>query len=1013
MQRNTTFPLLLVCFFLSGLAGLIYQTAWTREFAFVFGTSNLAVATVLAAYMAGLAAGAAVAARYSHRITRPVLAYGLLELGVGISALGVPFAINGSQALHVALLGGQAELSSAGGFSSAIFYMVCSFVILMVPTAMMGATLPLLVRYSVQSEDEIGSKIGLLYSINTAGAVVGTIIAAFLLLPTLGLRQTIYVAAGFNGLVFLAAWALARSVAGQTAPAEVHETRDAPALGKSKWILPLIFGSGLVSFTYEVLWVRLLEHMLGGSVYAFSTMLASFLAGIALGSAVASRLGTTRERAALGFAVSQLGVAGLSLAAFLAVDQIPSLTGVLRSGGYSKFFADWAASSLTLFPGAVLIGATFPFAVRVLARGEADAGPASARVYAANTLGSVVGSIAAGFYIIPLLGYAGTLAACVALNLLLAMATAYALIDQHGRRLQIAAVSGLVALAIIQPEPPWKILRYSELAHFSNTKDPISYLGIGRAATVLLLEQPVQWLLRTNGNPEGRITRPGIPHEHGQVARWLTGLPSMARPEAKTMLVVGFGAGLALETVPSLIEEIDVIELETEVIEANRSVADLRWKDPLKDPRITVHTDDARSALILTTKRFDAIVSQPSHPWTAGASHLYTQEFFELAKDHLEPEGVFVQWIGLQFVDEALFRTLLATLAVVYEHVQVYNPTGSAGVLFLASDAPFDTANAAAKAVAKAPETFVPLHVTTAEDVLSSLLLGEEGVRELALGAEINRDDYNILQLRSPRIRDRDRLASQLRKLTDPHDPLPALAHAELDLFYLMSQLSPIRGEQLAETLENPLDQEVAGAVRNITARKRESARKILDAVLVQEPRHLHARAARLGLSKYALGHGTNPEGFVAAPYDETEQVVLRGWSASVAEDWETLRTLEPRFAAIPRTHPLAGEAVRLRAEWRIASGEPSLGLEAATIIDRAFRIANWFDSTLLRAEASLVAGDHLAALDSLSKTNRRFLANRTASKSFVKRARRVLHEIPRDPKLATLRVRVDRLFGE
>ena len=277
-----------------------------------------------------------------------------------------------------------------------------------------------------------------------------------MLLPTLGLRQTIYVAAGFNGLVFLAAWALARSVAGQTAPAEVHETRDAPALGKSKWILPLIFGSGLVSFTYEVLWVRLLEHMLGGSVYAFSTMLASFLAGIALGSAVASRLGTTRERAALGFAVSQLGVAGLSLAAFLAVDQIPSLTGVLRSGGYSKFFADWAASSLTLFPGAVLIGATFPFAVRVLARGEADAGPASARVYAANTLGSVVGSIAAGFYIIPLLGYAGTLAACVALNLLLAMATAYALIDQHGRRLQIAAVSGLVALAIIQPEPPWK-----------------------------------------------------------------------------------------------------------------------------------------------------------------------------------------------------------------------------------------------------------------------------------------------------------------------------------------------------------------------------------------------------------------------------------------------------------------------------------------------------------------------------------------------------------------------------
>ena len=145
MQRNANFSLLLVCFFLSGLAGLIYQTAWTREFAFVFGTSNLAVATVLAAYMAGLAAGAAAAARLAHLVTRPLLTYGVLELGVGLTALGVPLAIHGSQAMYVSLFGGQPELPEAGGLSSALFYMVCSFAILMIPTAMMGATLPLLV----------------------------------------------------------------------------------------------------------------------------------------------------------------------------------------------------------------------------------------------------------------------------------------------------------------------------------------------------------------------------------------------------------------------------------------------------------------------------------------------------------------------------------------------------------------------------------------------------------------------------------------------------------------------------------------------------------------------------------------------------------------------------------------------------------------------------------------------------------------------------------------------------
>jgi spermidine synthase len=1012
MQRNATFYLLLVCFFLSGLAGLIYQTAWTREFAFVFGTSNLAVATVLAAYMAGLAAGAAVAARFAHRITRPLLTYGLLELGVGLSALCVPLAIHGSKALHVALLGGQAELSSSGGLSTALFYMVCSFAILMVPTAMMGATLPLLVRYSVRDDADIGSKIGLLYSINTLGAVAGTIIAAFALLPNLGLRQTIYVAAGFNALVFLAAWALSRSAGGEFSSEPAAASSPLPAAGKARWILPLVFASGLVSFTYEVLWVRLLEHMLGSSVYAFSTMLASFLAGIAIGAALAARLGSTRERAALGFAIAQIGIAGLSLAAFSAVDWIPTVTESIRSSGYSKLLADWAASTLTLFPAAVLIGATFPFAVRVLARDESEAGPVSARVYAANTLGSVVGSISAGFFVIPALGYAGTLSACVAVNLILAIATAFALVERHARGLQIAAAVGLMGLVILPLDQPWKMLRYSALAHSANQLDSVRYLGVGRAATVLLLETPTQWLLRTNGNPEGRISRPGIPRHRGLVARWLGGLPSLARPEAKSLLMVGFGGGLALETVPSLIERIDVIELEPEVIEANRSIADARWRDPLQDPRLRVHLADARSALSLTNKRFGAIVSQPSHPWSAGSSHLYTQEFFELVDQHLEPDGVFVQWIGLSFVDEPLFRTLLATLTAVFEHVQVYNPAGSLGVLFLASNAPFDISNSAARAIAKAPDDFRHLHVFSREDVLSSLILGEQGVRDLALGAEVNRDDYNIVQLRSPRAVNNP-IGAQIHELIQLHDPLIELSHDGLDVFYLMRMLNQRRSEEFAQTLDNPLDVEVAGAIRNAAAFKSATARKALDAVLVEDPRHLQARSARLALSKYAIGHGADAADFVEMPLDVTEQALVTGWIAEVAEDWETLRALDAALAAIPRQHPLASPAARMRSLWRIMSDDAQLGEEARQIIDRTYRIARWFDLPLLRAQASLVAGDNLAALDSLSAIHPRQIANLSVNKRMVRRARSILRKIPRDSELETLRIQIDRLLGE
>ena len=169
MLRDRSFFWLLCCFFLSGLAALIYETAWTHEFAFVFGTSELAVATVLAAYMGGLAAGAALAGRYGPRLSRPVLAYGLLELGIAIAALAVPLGIAASRWLYVALFGSQEVLPDAGGLTTALFYLACSFLILLVPTAMMGATLPLLVRHSVRSDREIGRRIGVLYAIEHRG----------------------------------------------------------------------------------------------------------------------------------------------------------------------------------------------------------------------------------------------------------------------------------------------------------------------------------------------------------------------------------------------------------------------------------------------------------------------------------------------------------------------------------------------------------------------------------------------------------------------------------------------------------------------------------------------------------------------------------------------------------------------------------------------------------------------------------------------------------------------------
>ncbi|MEM9208724.1 MAG: fused MFS/spermidine synthase, partial [Pseudomonadota bacterium] len=281
------------CFVLSGFAALLYQTAWMRQFSLVFGTSELAVAAVLSAYMGGLATGAAVAARWVGRVQRPVLVYGILEAGIALTALAVPWLLQGIHALYVSVFGGQPEPVDASGLGQSVFYLAAAFIVLMLPTSFMGATLPLLTKYAVHSDEQVGPRVGILYATNTLGAVGGTVVAGFLLLPALGLLGTVYVGIGINLLVFVIAAMLARTAAAvpdssATDALDIELTAQT-GFARRRLILPLMLLSGANAFVYEVLWTRLLGHVLGGSVAAFATMLASFLAGITLGSAIASR----------------------------------------------------------------------------------------------------------------------------------------------------------------------------------------------------------------------------------------------------------------------------------------------------------------------------------------------------------------------------------------------------------------------------------------------------------------------------------------------------------------------------------------------------------------------------------------------------------------------------------------------------------------------------------------------------------------------------------------------------
>ena len=1013
MSRDPSFPLLLLCFFLSGLAALVYETAWTREFALVFGTSELAVATVLAAYMGGLAAGAALAGRLAPRISRPLWAYGLLELGIALAALAVPFAIGASRALYVALFGGQGALADAtGGNATAVFYLVCSFLILLAPTGMMGATLPLLARHAVLEEDQLGRRIGLLYGINTAGAVAGTLIAAYVLLPDLGLRATIGVAAAVNAGVFCGAWALARRAAPVRGAVESAST--SPDTASATWILPLVFVSGGVSFSYEVLWVRLLAHVVGGSTQAFATMLASFLGGIALGSTFASRFASSRRGAALGFALAQIGVAALSLAAFAVVDRIPEASRLLQERGLSRSLVDAVSCMLTLFPAALCIGATFPFAVRVFARRSEDAGPASARVYAASTLGSIVGAVGAGFALVPGLGFAGAVAACAAVNLALAAAAALLAdrrrtaerADPRRPALVVAAVAGGFALVLAPPATPWSMLRTTPASGRSEA-GTLEYFAVGRTASVLLIDRVLSWRLWTNGLPEASIQRPGIWPHRQVLTRWLSALPVLARPETRTLLVVGLGGGAALELVPATVERIDVVEIEPEVIEANRAVAERRWRDPLADPRVHLHVNDARNALLLATREFDGIVSQPSHPWTGGAAHLYTQEFFELVRSRLSPHGVFVQWIGLEFVDAELFRSLLAALDAVFPNVRVYAPRKH-GVLFLASRTSLDVERSAPRALRAAPGAFAALGIRSPEQVSAQLVLDETGVRALAQGAAPNRDGHNRLRSGSARLGPRS-LSMTFGTLVAPHDPLLASRPPDEDFLFLLRNLDPARARRVADALADPLERKVARALTGMAAGAREGPRALLLEALAEAPRHEEARAALLRLSVRRVERGDG-ERLLEPPLSDAERAVTAGWRARELDDGgEALRALEPSLAEVPLRHPLQIEATRLRIRWRLRSGEPERVREAIALADESLGWSPDPASLLLRAQAYVAAEEHAAVLDTLELVGARLDRSSSVSAAYLLHARELLRATPRRPELAWLRGRAER----
>jgi spermidine synthase len=701
VRRSVPLVPLLILFMLSGASALVYQVLWMRLLALVFGVTVHAASTVLAAFMAGLAFGSAFAGRVADRIHRPLRAFAIAEALVAIAALATPLMLAAVELLYVRLHG---ALSGVPGFVTLV-RLTLSFAVLIVPTTLMGATLPLVVKSALGRDTILGRQVSLLYAVNTGGAILGALIAGVWLVPQLGIAWSFRIGALTNLAIAAGALVLSRTHQPALAPAPASEgpllTRPAGAAAavdsrstRIRRLVLLTFAvSGFASFALEIVWFRLLVVLLRPTTYAFTVMLATVLAGIALGSWISTPFTRRERRSSVAFlATIELLLALTALASAVVVGQAGAVyawAAPFFANGSLAYFGPMAITSMAaILPPALLMGVAFPVGIAIWA-GDVDERHAGERVgfiYSVNVGGAVAGSLLTGFVLLPLLGSRATLLAISALVL----GTGLLLLTQvkHRVRALVGGVTAAVvfaAIAALSPNPVSQLLlsRYPAETPVWQEEDAHATVSILRR-TSRFAPAPVHRLY-INGMHQAS-DEPGMVAYH----RIIGTLPLAIHPDPRKALVIGSGGGATPGAVAAFDNSllVDVVELSAAVVEATRRFGHINF-DLLTRPNVTVRVDDGRNHMLLTGERYDVITADVILPVHAGAGNLYSQQYYRLMRRVLTNRGIALQWIGSG--TETEYKLILRTFLSVFPHTTLWEGgsllVGSSRPLVLDPDA--------------------------------------------------------------------------------------------------------------------------------------------------------------------------------------------------------------------------------------------------------------------------------------------------------------------------------------
>ena len=653
----------------SGCAALIYEIVWFQMLELVLGSSFVSLGILLGTFMGGMCLGSLLLPQTVSTRWHPLRVYAAIEIAIGCIGIALVLGISEISSLYaVSALQGFAGILQRGGYCA---------VLLMPPTILMGAALPCLARLARATPDGM-SWLGSLYASNIVGGIIGCVLAGFYLLRLYDMPTATYFAASVNGTVALVSVTLAFATLYVASGADSTENAvRIPKLQISRlWPVYLTIAlSGMTALGAEVVWTRLLSLLFGPSVYTFSIILAVFLLGLGLGSAAASRCARRIKNAAAALGACQfLLVVAIAWSAFMIAAVIPfwPIDRAMAPSPWVNYQLDVLRCAWAALPAAFLWGASFPFALAAASSGQEDAGWIVGAVYASNTVGAIVGSLSVGMVLIAWLGTQQVERLLIALSFCggLLMLTPLARSLPHvfpaesnsttNKAVMTAGALVVASLLIyVVPRTPAQLIAYGrDFLRFNNISK-VLFLGEGVTSSIAVTELASKARQFHIG---GKVVASTLPADL-RVERMLGHLSALLHPHPRSVLVVGFGAGITAGTFllyPS-IQRIVICEIEPLVPNNVGPFFKRANYDVLKDPRVEIVYDDARHYILTSKEKFDIITSDPIHPWVKGAGNLYTREYFELVKKRLNPGGVITQWIPLYESARATIKSELAT----------------------------------------------------------------------------------------------------------------------------------------------------------------------------------------------------------------------------------------------------------------------------------------------------------------------------------------------------------------